>query len=238
MAIPAYKGAETNPMRSKFRLEMDVVVDTDFAAALIEAARRPYAGEGHPSFVSMDAAAGPIPAEQPIEGIEDALLELLERNPLLSNTNVEVEAIGCRSVSEPQVSRSAVEDDEPPLKATERPDEALGNGDIEDNLDEFETGLYLCRWPNGDFSIVKADDRKTAVVELDEWAGAEPAWLTSMDACMIDFRLSDKGEIELAEFGEETADFIWDKCYPELDRVLSNDDVLKHLEGKHGQELT
>jgi hypothetical protein len=149
-------------MRSKFRLEMDVVVDTDFAADLIEAARRSYAGEGHASCVRKDGAAGPIPAEQPIEGIEDALVELLERNPLLANTNVEFEAVGCTSVSEPRTGRSAVEDGEPPVKVTERPDEPLDNGDTEDDLDEFETGLYLCRWPNGDFSIVKADDREAA----------------------------------------------------------------------------
>jgi hypothetical protein len=134
-------------------------------------------------------------------------VELLERNPLLANTNVEFEAVGCTSVSEPRTGRSAVEDGEPPVKVTERPDEPLENGDTEDDLDEFETGLYLCRWPNGDFSIVKADDRKTALLELDEWAGAEPAWLTPMEACMIDFRLSDKGEIELTEFGGRNGGF-------------------------------
>ena len=223
-------------MRSKFRLQMDVVVDTDFAADLIEAARRSYPGEGHASCVGKDGAAGSIPTQQFIEGIEDALVELLERNPLLANTNVEFEAVGCRSVSELQAGRFDIEDGELPVKATERPDEPLENGDREDDLDEFETGLYLCRWPNGDFSIVRADDKRTAVVQLDEWAGAEPAWLTPMDACMIDFRLSDEGEIELTEFGEETADFIWDTCYPELDRVLTNNDVLKHLEGKHDRE--
>lgn len=212
-------------MRSKFRLEMDVVLDTDFATNVIEAARRGYVGEGPPSSVSENGAAGTIPAEQFIDEIEDTLVELLERNPLLANTNVEVEGVGCRSVSVPETGRFAVEEGEPSVEAPARPDDPLESGDTEDDLDEFETGLYLCRWPNGDFSIVKADDRKTAVVQLDEWAGAEPDWLTPMDACMIDFRLSDKGEIELTEFGEETADFIWDKCYPELDRVLLTDDV-------------
>jgi len=53
-----------------------------------------------------------------------------------------------------------------------RPDNPLETDDTEDDLDEFETGLYLCRWPNGEFSLVKADDRKDAVVQLDEWAGA------------------------------------------------------------------
>ena len=106
----------------------------------------------------------------------------------------------------------------------------------EADLEEFETGLYLCRWPNGEFSLVKADDRKDAVVQLDEWAGAEPAWLVPLETCMVDFRLNDRGEIELGEFGEETGEFIWEKCYPELDQVLSSEDVLKHRSGKRNRE--
>ncbi|MCZ2077718.1 MAG: hypothetical protein LC130_22265 [Bryobacterales bacterium] len=119
------------------------------------------------------------------------------------------------------------------LGASEDP---LDHDEAEDDLEEFETGLYLCRWPNGEFSLVKADDRKDAVVQLDEWAGAEPAWLVPVDTCMADFRLNDRGEIELAEFGEVTAEFIWEKCYPELDEVLSSEDVLKHLSGKRNRK--
>jgi len=39
---------------------------------------------------------------------------------------------------------------------------------------------------------------------------------------MVDFRLNDLGEIELGQFGEETADTIWEACYPELRKHLSN----------------
>ena len=39
---------------------------------------------------------------------------------------------------------------------------------------------------------------------------------------MADFRLTDTGEIELNEFGEETTDFIRSHCYPELEAVLSS----------------
>lgn len=93
------------------------------------------------------------------------------------------------------------------------------------------------RWPNGDFSLVKADDRKDAVVQRDEWAGAEPAWLIPADTCMLDFRLNNRSEIELAEFGEETGEFIWEKSYRKLDHVLSSEGVLKHLSGKPSEEL-
>jgi hypothetical protein len=92
----------------------------------------------------------------------------------------------------------------------------------EDDLEEFESGLYLCRWP------IKADTKREAVVQLDEWAGAEPAWLVPLETCMIDFHLNDEGGIELTEFGEETAEFIWERCYPQLDQVLSGVDVVRH----------
>jgi hypothetical protein len=224
-------------MRSKFKLELDVVLDTDLAANVIEAARQCYAGDGTAPTVNQQGAARTISAEELIDGIEDALMELLERNPLLANTNVEVEGVACRSASaSPETGPFAVEDGEPSANAGRSPDDPLESNATEDDLDEFETGLYLCRWPNGEFSLVKADDRKDAVVQLDEWAGAEPAWLIPLDTCMIDFRVTDGGEIELAEFGEETADFIWDKCYPELERVLSSDDVLEHLGGKRDRE--
>ena len=53
--------------------------------------------------------------------------------------------------------------------------------------------------------MVKADNRKDAVVQLDEWAGAEPDWLVPVDTCMVDFRLNDRGKIEFAE---------WEKAIP------------------------
>jgi hypothetical protein len=51
----------------------------------------------------------------------------------------------------------------------------------------------------------------------------------------VDFRLNNSGEIELAEFGEETGEFIFETCYPELDQVLSSEDVVKHLGGKRSR---
>jgi hypothetical protein len=112
----------------------------------------------------------------------------------------------------------------------------LESSETEADWEEFETGLYLCRWPNGEFSLVKADDRNDAAFQLDEWAGAEPAWLVPLETCMVDFRLNDQGGIELAEFGEETGEFIWEKCYPELDQALSSEDVSKHGLGKRSRD--
>jgi hypothetical protein len=225
-------------MRSKFRLELDVVLDTDVAPSVIETARRYYAAEGAVATVDENGAERTLSAEEFIGEIEDALMELSERNPLLTDANVEVEHVACRA-AEPSPEpgpRGGVESERSEADGGDDPEDPLDHGDPEDDLEEFETGLYLCRWPNGEFSLVKADDRKDAVVQLDEWAGAEPAWLAPVDTFMVDFRLNDRGEIELAEFGEQTAEFIWETCYPELDQVLSSEDVLKHLSGKRSQK--
>jgi hypothetical protein len=53
---------------------------------------------------------------------------------------------------------------------------------------------------------------------------------------MIDFRLNDEGEIELADFGEETADFMWDHSHPHLDQVRSSDDVIGNSNGDRKRE--
>jgi hypothetical protein len=81
--------------------------------------------------------------------------------------------------------------------------------------------MYLCRWPNGEFSIVNAATKDDAIVLLDEWGNAEQALLKRMPECMFDFRLRDDGEIELADIGEATYDFILGTCYPEFEKALS-----------------
>jgi hypothetical protein len=81
--------------------------------------------------------------------------------------------------------------------------------------------IYLCRWPNGEFSIVNAKSKGDAIALLDEWGNAEQAWLTRMTDCMFDFRLDDDGQIELAAIGESSQDQIMEICYPELNKVLA-----------------
>ena len=81
--------------------------------------------------------------------------------------------------------------------------------------------MYLCRWPNGEFSIVNAATKDDAIVLLDEWGNAEQAALKRIPECMFDFRLRDDGEIELADIGEATYDFILGTCYPELEKALN-----------------
>ena len=80
--------------------------------------------------------------------------------------------------------------------------------------------MYLCRWPNGDFSIVSAANKDDAIVLLDEWGDADQAFLKRMPDCLFDFRLRDDGEIELADIGEASYAFVMKNCYPELDEAL------------------
>jgi hypothetical protein len=81
--------------------------------------------------------------------------------------------------------------------------------------------MYLCRWPNGDFSIVSASTKSDAIEMLDEWGNAEQAALTRMADCMFDFRLRDDGEVELAAIGEATEEYVMQTCYPELQKALA-----------------
>lgn len=83
--------------------------------------------------------------------------------------------------------------------------------------------MYLCRWPNGDFSVVSARTKSDAIVMLDEWGNAEQATITRMTDCMFDFRLNDDGRVEVADIGEATEEFIMETCYPELQKALRAD---------------
>ena len=82
--------------------------------------------------------------------------------------------------------------------------------------------MFLCRWSNGDFSIVDADDEDHAVELLDEFANADSAKIIPMLDCMFDFRLNDRGEIELAQIGSDTENAVREACYPELERSIAD----------------
>jgi hypothetical protein len=81
--------------------------------------------------------------------------------------------------------------------------------------------IYLCRWPNGEFSIVSAKTKADAIELLDEWGNAEQAFLSRITDCMFDFRLGDDGQIELGDIGESTHDCIMETCYPELNKAFA-----------------
>jgi len=79
--------------------------------------------------------------------------------------------------------------------------------------------LYICRWQNGDFSVVEAKNKEDAIEMLDEAANAEGFPLHAVSDFMAHFRLADTGEIELKGFGEDFDDFLYDNIYPTLSEV-------------------
>jgi hypothetical protein len=166
-------------MLLKFRLEMNVIIDQNSETAVIELARQHYRREG--GVTAPDHQGRPnriIPAEKFIETTDQALLELLEHHPLLPEAGVEIERLSCKPVASlPETARMGIGSGNNASVQPNSSSEGSVETDEEEDLDDFESGLYLCRWPNGDFSIIKAESRREAVFELDEWAGAEPDWL-------------------------------------------------------------
>jgi len=82
--------------------------------------------------------------------------------------------------------------------------------------------LYLCRWPNGDCSVVWASTKGAAVELLDEIANAEGCPLTPIQDFMVNFRLTDEGRLQLEGFGEATEDAIFHTAYPILNEAMLN----------------
>jgi hypothetical protein len=77
--------------------------------------------------------------------------------------------------------------------------------------------LFLCRWPNGDFSAVKACNKAEAIELLDEIGSAEGSPVTPInDDFMVHFVPTDDGDFELQEWGERTAELIMSRAYPVL----------------------
>jgi len=83
--------------------------------------------------------------------------------------------------------------------------------------------LFLCRWPNGDFSIVKAGNKEQAIETLDEIGNAEGCPVTALRDFMVHFALTDVGDFELEDYGEMTRERIMRLAYPVLERALVKD---------------
>jgi uncharacterized protein YodC (DUF2158 family) len=201
-------------MSKTYTLELNFVLTDAQQEKVVEAARRIY-DAGSPSVTYEGDTPRELTAEEFIDGPGSALLHLLDQNTFLEELDINANEVSHTDpdyeVLEDDVSDEVEDDSEP---------SAIGVS-ADDDLDEWSDGVYLCRWPNGEFSVVKADSKRDALVQLDEWAGAEPEWLVPLETFMADFRLKDDGDIEFNEFGEETNQFVREYCYPELEAVLA-----------------
>jgi len=103
--------------------------------------------------------------------------------------------------------------------------------------------VFLCRWPNGDISIVEAKNKTDANLKLDEFDNADHAELYRMKEFLMDLKLTDDGALEInhdegmAGFGEDTINQIMEKAYPQLNSVSLSDEAEQLSEGdpKYGQ---
>ena len=82
--------------------------------------------------------------------------------------------------------------------------------------------LFLCRWPDGDCSVVWAPYKDDAIVELDQVANAEACPITQVRAFQIHFVLNEQGKLMLEALGEGTEEEIVSLAYPVLDQALSD----------------
>ena len=203
-------------MRKVYKLELEVTLEEAEEQKAIQAARNHFLarGGGKTPVDSKGETWRDIPAEEACSDVVDAIIELTGDNVELEEAGIEVVSLSC---VEPKSKDVRTECDESGAEAPKKEELEVGC-DNAPGLDDVETGMYLCRWPNGEFSLVKAETRRDALIQLDEWVGAHPSFLFALDTCMVDFRLTDLGKIELNEFGEETERLIWEHCYPELDQ--------------------
>ncbi len=84
--------------------------------------------------------------------------------------------------------------------------------------------VFLCRWPNGDISIVEAGNKADADFKLDEFGNADQADLYQLRNFMMDLTLGRDGDFLVKDFGEETFDQIMELAYPKLNEVFGSDD--------------
>jgi hypothetical protein len=82
--------------------------------------------------------------------------------------------------------------------------------------------MPLCRWPNGDCSVVWARNREDAILELDQVGNAEACPLDPIRTLQVHFTLSDRGELIVEGLGEGTREEILSSAYPLLDEALSD----------------
>jgi hypothetical protein len=157
--------------------------------------------------------------EEFIDGPGSALMYVIEQNAVLDELDINADEVSYTDpdyeAADEDLAADELEEDDSETATS------VADSMDDEELDEWE-GLYLCHWPNGGFSVVKAESKRDALIQLDEWAGGQAEWLVPLETFMADFRLDDSGEIDFKGFGEETADFIWNHCYPELRAVLTS----------------
>jgi hypothetical protein len=214
---------------AEYTLTLTISVDEAQGQALIDIARRLYAASKGAFGIDENDVETRVPAEDRIGNAGDALAEILQYHPMLEEAGVEagveIHLMNWNSDEDKDTDPEEQEAAPGPVELDSTPSGSESETGYDDDLDEFDPGVYICRWPNGDFSVVTADTKREAIIVLDEWAGAHPSQLSVLDRFMADFTLVDDGEIVLNRFSDATDELIWDRCYPALRDLLGSDDV-------------
>ncbi len=79
--------------------------------------------------------------------------------------------------------------------------------------------VYVCRWENGDFSVVQARSKDDALEMLDEVANAEGMPLYPITDFMVHFQLAGDGTIKLEGFGDDFWYHITESIHPILGKL-------------------
>ena len=85
--------------------------------------------------------------------------------------------------------------------------------------------VFVCRWRNGDLSIVVAQNKEEATIRLDEFGNADHADIFRVKEFLLDLRLNDLGRLEVSEFGEQADEQIMRRSYPLLWKTLISDEL-------------
>jgi hypothetical protein len=216
-------------VKKLYELKVKLVIDDEHREAILDLARHSYSQSGGASTVEDDGSEHLTPAEEAVQRVDDALLELFQSHPCFDEAAIEVTGMSCTSEmsARPYCENLADNNDNATVGSEDECSitDAEWAGDVEEDLDQYESDAYLCRWPNGDISIVSASSKREAIIQLDEWAGAHPSQVYALGSFKADFGLTDDGTVVLNDFGEDTWGFIWDTCYPQLAEVLFSDGV-------------
>lgn len=225
-------------MKKTYKVELEITLDEATESQAIEVAREYYrkVGGAQEPVGKSGRRLREIPADKFVSDAMDAIMELADANDWFKKAGIEVVGVSC---GEPKGDQASQEQHDlvAEQQGPEAVEEEVAPGEL--NLDEFETGMYLCRWPNGEFSLVMASTRREALIQLDEWAAGHPGQLFPIESCMLDFGLNDDGQIEFNQFGEDTEALIWETAYPMLEEVWFREDILRP-DGRctaEGQEL-
>jgi len=154
-------------MTKKYKLEVEVALEDADEGKAIQIAREHYRELGAAAEAPVDPRGHRWKKVAPEEWVQDApaaIMELVDANHMFEKAGIQIVGVACADSKPEQSGR-----DESAGPITERSAdpglERTGGGD-EVGLDEPETGMYLCRWPNGEFSLVRADTRRQALVLL------------------------------------------------------------------------